>query len=290
MSHYVETLIEIAKKEIGYLEKASNKNLDSKTGNAGDNNYTKYARDLDAIPDFYNGKKNGYPWCDVFVDWCFVEAFGTKTAKEMLCQPNDSLGASCTYSANYYKKKGMFETTPQIGDQVFFLNSSKKICHTGIVIDIDKNYIYTIEGNTSSASGVVDNGGAVAKKKYKKSYNKIAGYGRHKFDKKEVEYIPTVLEWQQAAIKDGFKFPKAGADGKWGSECRSVVKKTVVKRRPKHKYPNLTKLVQKVVGVEMDGKCGPKTEAAIKTYQKNHKLKVDGSCGPATWKEILQVD
>ena len=72
MNCYVENLIKIAKDEVGYLEKASNSNLDSKTANAGGNNYTKYARDLDNISGFYNGKKQGYPWCDCFVDWCFV--------------------------------------------------------------------------------------------------------------------------------------------------------------------------------------------------------------------------
>lgn len=42
----VEKIIRIARTEIGYLEKQSNKDLDSKTSNAGSNNYTKYARDL----------------------------------------------------------------------------------------------------------------------------------------------------------------------------------------------------------------------------------------------------
>ena len=36
-----EKLIQIARTEIGYLEKASNKDLDSKTANAGSTNYTK---------------------------------------------------------------------------------------------------------------------------------------------------------------------------------------------------------------------------------------------------------
>ena len=36
-------------------------------------------------------------------------------------------------------------------------------------------------GDTSSASGVVANGGAVAKKKYLKTYSKIYGYGRPKY-------------------------------------------------------------------------------------------------------------
>ena len=38
-------LISVAEAEEGYLEKASNAQLDDKTANAGWNNYTKYARD-----------------------------------------------------------------------------------------------------------------------------------------------------------------------------------------------------------------------------------------------------
>ena len=57
---FASKVVNIALNEVGYLEKASNSNLDSKTANAGSKNYTKYARDLDNIPNFYNGKKNGY--------------------------------------------------------------------------------------------------------------------------------------------------------------------------------------------------------------------------------------
>ena len=56
-----EKLIQIARAEIGYLEKTSNKDLDSKTANAGSANYTKYARDL--YPSL-----QGQAWCDMFVD------------------------------------------------------------------------------------------------------------------------------------------------------------------------------------------------------------------------------
>lgn len=51
-----QKVINIALAEEGYLEKASRSGLDSKTANAGKNNFTKYARDIDAITGFYNGK------------------------------------------------------------------------------------------------------------------------------------------------------------------------------------------------------------------------------------------
>lgn len=79
----ITKLIKVAKAEICYLEKKDNKSLDSKNANTCKGNYTKYARDLDNIKDFYNGKKNGYAWCDVFIDWCFVKSFGVERAKEL---------------------------------------------------------------------------------------------------------------------------------------------------------------------------------------------------------------
>ena len=56
-----EELIEVARKEIGYLEKANNAKLEEKTANAGMSNYTKYG-------EWYGG--NGNYWCQQFVSWC----------------------------------------------------------------------------------------------------------------------------------------------------------------------------------------------------------------------------
>lgn len=182
-----QEVIDIALAEVGYLEKASNSNLDHRTANAGRNNWTKYARDLDLIPGFYNGKKNGYAWCDVFVDWCFVKAYGVASAKDLLCQPNNSAGAGCTASAQYYKNKGQFHTSkPQPGDQIFF-GSGSSCTHTGLVYKVDSSKVYTVEGNTSGASGVVPNGGGVCKKSYSLTYSKIVGYGRPKYNSTKEE-------------------------------------------------------------------------------------------------------
>ena len=46
MGYTATKLVEIATAEIGYHEKASNSNLDSKTANSGNKNFTKYGRDL----------------------------------------------------------------------------------------------------------------------------------------------------------------------------------------------------------------------------------------------------
>lgn len=92
--------------------------MDNKTANAGDENFTKYARDFDQKwPRWYNGKKNGFAWCDMFVDWCFLTAFGYEDALRLLCQPERSAGAGCTYSLGYYRKKGQFYTSdPKPGE------------------------------------------------------------------------------------------------------------------------------------------------------------------------------
>lgn len=173
----VEKLIAVARNEIGYLEKKSNSNLHDKSANAGYNNYTKYAKELDEIRT-YNGAKNGYAWCDVFTDWCFITAFGFENGLKLLCQPERSAGAGCEYSANYYKQKGQFhKSNPQPGDQIFFTNGNR-MYHTGIVEKVENGRVFTIEGNTSSAAGVVENGGAVRNKSYSLNDKSIGGYGR----------------------------------------------------------------------------------------------------------------
>ena len=176
-------VIALALAEVGYLEKKSAAQLDNQTANAGSANYTKYARDLDAIGDFYNGKKQGYAWCDVFVDWCFVQAYGVEAALKLLCAKRGSSGAGCTYSLNYFIRAGQYHKRtdkPEVGDQIFF-GSVGNSNHTGIVYKVDDTTVYTVEGNTSGADGVVPNGGAVCRKSYPRASSAIAGYGRPKY-------------------------------------------------------------------------------------------------------------
>ena len=100
----------------------------------------------------------------------------------------------------------------------------------------------------------------------------------------------SVSEWQKAAVADGFKFPKYGYDGKWGSECEAVAMQAVCKRCAwPWKNKNLTKLIQRVVGVTADGKYGSGTKAAVIVWQKEPGLVADGKVGLNTWKKILGI-
>ena len=190
----VSKLIEIALAEEGYLEKNSNENLDDKTANAGKKNYTKYARDLDKVKSFYNGRKQSFSWCDVFVDWCFVQAFGVERGQQLLCQPDKSTGAGVGFSKSFYEKKKQYhKKNPKVGDQIFFKRGNK-MTHTGLVYKVDNLQVYTVEGNTSSAKGVVSNGGCVRLKSYKLTSSSIDGYGRPAYTAEELGTSNTSIE------------------------------------------------------------------------------------------------
>ena len=177
MANTADKVINIALAEVGYLEKKSNSKLDDKTANAGSANYTKYGRDMHEIyPSVMDFPAH---WCDAFVDWCFYKAYGVTTAKSLIGGNFDDYTVA---SAQMYKNKGAWYTSPKYADQIFFKNSSGGICHTGLVYKVDSTKVYTIEGNTSGASGVIANGGGVCKKSYSLKNPSIAGYGRPKYD------------------------------------------------------------------------------------------------------------
>ena len=271
-------VIALAHSEVGYMEKKTNSQLDDKVANAGSNNYTKYARDLDRLGNFYNGAKNGYAWCDVFVDWLFVKCFGADKARELLCQPLRSAGAGCTYSYQYYQKAGQAyrrADKPEVGDQIFFGSGLSDCSHTGIVYKVDDNRVYTIEGNTSGAEGVVPNGGCVCRKSYARNYTGIVGYGRPAYND----------GFTGSAIEEGeVEIPVEEDDGE---------------------YPDLqlgdtgakVKLAQELLikkgyscgSAGADGEFGQGTLNAVRAIQRDCDLIVDGIIGEKTWAILLDL-
>ena len=118
---------------------------------------SKYAAWIDSLyPTFYNGKKNGADWCDVFVDFCVLYvARNAKDAEYVLCQPSRSCGAGCKWSYNYYKSKHRNNSIPHYGDQIFLNTKAGKCCHTGIVYKVDEKYVYYVAGNEGGGHGEV---------------------------------------------------------------------------------------------------------------------------------------
>lgn len=172
MAYTVSKLLEIARAELGYKEKETNSQLDDKTANAGDGNWTKYARDLHSA-GYYQAAKNGYAWCDMFVDWCFWKLAGEdKTKGEWLECQTGLYGAGCEWSSDCYRRAGRFDKNPQPGDQIFFGKTDAEE-HTGIVEKIEDGKVHTIEGNASNMC---------KRCTYSLTSSRIVGYGHPCFD------------------------------------------------------------------------------------------------------------
>lgn len=257
----IERLILIAKNEIGYLEKKSNSQLDDKTANAGSNNYTKYWQDIK--PDY-----QGQPWCAVFVSWCFMKAFGLDKAKKLLkhwpyvyCPTMSELFTLNTY--------------PKIGDIVIFYHNGT-FTHTGLVTAVIGDKFYTIEGNTSGASGIIANGGGVCAKSYYNS--KLPGT---KFCTPDYSLVASSTETTNT---EGGSYMFTPETVKAGDKNTSVLllQEILRARGFKGKTGKALKLTRK---------ADANTIYALKAYQESRKevLAVDGVCGPATWKDLIAI-
>ncbi len=240
-------LVKVAKAEVGYLEKRSNAQLESKTANAGSANFTKYGNWLGA---------NGDYWCASFVSWCFCQAFGRERGKELL----GTYSASCETIRQGFKAAKRYDSTPTVGAVVFFSGSRHAGAnHVGIVVDVDSNHVKTVEGNTSGGSAVVDNGGGVAAKTYQRGYTRILGYGKPRYDTTESEgfdmaSLPTI---KYASTGAHVKTLQAVLKAKYGRE------------------------------LTVDGDFGNNTTKQLKAVQKQCGLAQDGVCGAKTWKAVL---
>ena len=171
---YRDEVLRVAAEEVGYIEKASNQDLDSKTANPGAGNWTKYARDLWAAdPHFYQGPKNGYEWCTIFVDWCVYVAAGRDSQRaQMALYYTGPYGAGCGPSVAYYKAAKAWHSAPMPGDQIFF-GTESNVRHTGLVEKVENGKVFTIEGNADNR---------VKRRSYLLTDGSILGYGRPNYD------------------------------------------------------------------------------------------------------------
>lgn len=271
MPYDKQKVIDVALSQIGYHEKASNAELDSNSANSGDANWTKYARDLDNLSGFYNGRKNGYAWCDCFVDWCFVQAYGRAAAQKLLCQPDNSAGAGCSFSAGYFRNKGQFFiNNPQPGDQIFFGTGPNNVWHTGLVVSVGNNHVYTVEGNTTDSVG---------KRGYLLSDSSIYGYGRPDWGTEtnaSTQPTNTTTKPNSSITDVVFSLKKYN------------VPLPLLKKGQKNEWVKGAQVLLIAQGYSCgddgpDGIFGKDTDAAVRKFQQDRKLEVDGEIGGETW-------
>ena len=273
MNAAAQKLISIVLAEVGYREKASNAALDDPLANAGGGNWNKYARDL-AAAGYYNGDKNGYAWCECFVDWCFWKAFG-KEGQRIQYQTGD-LGAACIYSMQYYRQQGRCDMNPRPGDQVFFYGGGT-VGHTGIVTTVSDSTVTVVEGNSSDR---------VQKLTYRLGDSRIAGYGHPWYEKAE------------ASNKEEGKPAPASNPEPAPQYC--TVRLPLLKRGATGTAVESAQLLmihrgydcggrKNILGQESpDGDFGPATEQAVKAFQRRKNLESDGEIGPDTWTAIIK--
>ena len=150
-------LLTIARKQLGICENPPGSN------NVRYNTWF-YGREVRDTPD------TKYPWCMVFVQWCFDQA------ERRLPYTT----ASCSALLNWYRKNRpeCIVTVPRPGDIIIY-----NFGHTGIVESAGGSTITAIEGNTSAGeAGSQSNGGGVFRRKRSKTL--VTAYIRA-FDEEE---------------------------------------------------------------------------------------------------------
>lgn len=174
MANYKADVLNLAVGEVGYREKKTADNLDSKTENAGSGNYTKYWRDL--CPTGQTGA-----WCQCFIDWLFWKTYGEKEAKKLLGMVGEDWTYYTPTAVLYAKRNTLYHEGVegiQEGDILYFYGyvaseKRSRVHHVGIVYKVTAERIYTVEGNS---------GNGVNFRTYLKNDPDLYGYIRPAYD------------------------------------------------------------------------------------------------------------
>ena len=146
------------------------------------------------------------------------------------------------------------------GDIVFFdwdeTNRIGRIDHVGIVTGVKDGVVYTIEGNTKDAC-----------KRRARYADTIVGYGRPQYRADGAKAAPA---GRAPVVGRGDLAPPGAPTLRRGSAG------VLVKQ--------LQRCLNRVQrsGLAVDGRFGPRTTGAVKTFQTRNRLAVDGRYGPKT--------
>lgn len=195
---------------------------------------------------------NGCAWCGMFVSACYA------WAGRPLSLESDKGYAYCPAAVDLLKQRSQWsDDNPEPGDIVFFnWDGGDQAEHTGIVLRVNGDGLYTIEGNTSDEDW--SDGGTVALKLRHRAL--ILGYGKVTFDNKPIGKLAVdappppekviglstphyqgqeVSLWLQQMVKRG-----------WAAPVKPVFDE---------KVRDLVQKFQQELGIEADGILGPET-------------------------------
>ena len=166
----------VALSQLGYHEGDSD--ADMHGGSNGTRDFVEYNRLFGKVDNNQgNGVSYGYYWCCAFATWCIRQA-GVSAAvvkTEISCT---RLITWLRSNSTYHKRSSGY--TPRTGDLIFFQSNNDAAeytaSHIGIVMYVDGDTVYTVEGNTDN-SGAANLGDRVCVKNYKLSSTYIVGYG-----------------------------------------------------------------------------------------------------------------
>jgi hypothetical protein len=238
----------------------------------GPNNWNKYAA-APEMTQLLGWNAQNQPWCNIFVNACFISCFGLEIGAAMLYQPIGSGSALCRASADFFKTAGAWierGRTPEPGDVIFFYRSGE-INHMGIVSRVAGGSVITIEGNS---------GDSVAERCYSVGDGGIAGYGRP--------------DW--AAVDKDIDVPTTDHIG--DATEKVVEPRSYALRLPylsRGNFGELVAAVQTLLILEgypcgpdgADGDFGLNTEKAVREFQEQLGLTADGIVGPETGAKLF---
>lgn len=193
-------LIEKGLAQVGYVEKASNKDLDSKTGNPGDANYTKFSRDVNNVG---LAGCQAQPWCCTFAFWQELMEFGKDLALiHWNMTPKTYVGYNCFQTYNAFKTAGKVGMTPKLGAITIF-----NFSHAGRVVrtysEKGVQYFDCLEGNTGAGTTNRNGGETMVKKR---PWNDPTVKGFCYVDYAEEKPEPPVNRSGWVQDKEGWKF------------------------------------------------------------------------------------
>lgn len=196
--------------------------------------------------DYYGKVVSGsaYPWCMVFVWWCFRKA----GLSALFYDGNKT--ASCTTLMRWAKANGQFVVAGyKPGDVLLYqFDQDDAADHTGICIDAHGDYVVAIEGNTNDKVAQVE----------RRTYT-LHGAWRPRYDDEEqsgcgltlpeLRFGSTGASVQSMQILlegNGYSCGRYGCDGEFGKDTLSALQS-----------------YQQYHGLVNDGVCGTLTWARL---------------------------